>query len=247
MKVIIAECRQIEAAILKLGKQLRSVSSLPLKIVAVQPLSAAARHTAAFPPLPHPFAGGQNADSSAKVDRCLNTIDLLAQLEGSGMLTQLHAGARTESTQQLFVAHLTCDSLLFLALTSSAAFGNTSDMHPGTAPGAATCKSYAVLAECMPLRPQKPDHSCSCVGKWPDHPHAYAKAKAAMGCLLTDELASAYGLHAHASEHCIDVLAEGFAFRIFLASERHATYVSLHCNCKPVLCLEERVICKSRC
>ncbi len=78
-------CRQIEAAMLKLGKQLRSASSLPLKIVAVQPLSAAARHTAAFPPLPHPFAGGQRADSSAKVDRCLDTIDLLAQLEGSGV------------------------------------------------------------------------------------------------------------------------------------------------------------------
>lgn len=70
---------------LKLGKQLRSASSLPLKIVAVQPLSAAARHTAAFSPLPHPFAGGQRADPSAKVDRCLDTIDLLAQLEGSGV------------------------------------------------------------------------------------------------------------------------------------------------------------------
>ena len=84
-------CRQIEAAILKLGKQLRSASSLPLKIVAVQPLSAAARHTAAFPPLPHPFAGGQRADSSAKVERCLDTIDLLAQLEGSGVAHHLQA------------------------------------------------------------------------------------------------------------------------------------------------------------
>jgi len=76
--------RQIEAAIAKLGKQLRSAESLPLKIVAVQPLSAAARHTAAFPPLPHPFAGGQR--SWAKIGRCLETIDLLAQLEGSGIV-----------------------------------------------------------------------------------------------------------------------------------------------------------------
>ena len=42
-----------------------------------------------------------------------------------------------------------------------------------------------------------------------------------MGCQLADELASGFGLHAHASEHCIDVLADGFAFRIFLASERY--------------------------
>ena len=41
-----------------------------------------------------------------------------------------------------------------------------------------------------------------------------------MGCQLADELASGFGLHASASEQCIDVLAEGFAFRIFLASER---------------------------
>ena len=81
------EYRQIEAAIAKLGKQLRSAESLPLKIVAVQPLSAAARHTAAFPPLPHPFAGGQR--SSAKIGRCLETIDLLAQLEGSGIVHSL--------------------------------------------------------------------------------------------------------------------------------------------------------------
>jgi hypothetical protein len=76
--------RQIEAAIAKLGKQLRSASSLPLKIVAVQPLSAAARHTAAFPPLPHPLAGGPHADPSGCLARCLDTMDLLAQLEGSG-------------------------------------------------------------------------------------------------------------------------------------------------------------------
>ena len=41
-----------------------------------------------------------------------------------------------------------------------------------------------------------------------------------MGCQLADELASGFGLHASASEHCIDVLADGFAFRIFLTSER---------------------------
>lgn len=44
-----------------------------------------------------------------------------------------------------------------------------------------------------------------------------------MGCQLADELGSGFGLHASASEHCIDILADGFAFRIFLASERCCT------------------------
>lgn len=83
--------RQIEAAIVKLGKQLRAASSLPLKVVAVQPLSAAARHTAAFPPLPHALAGGQRSDPGAPLPRCLGTIDLLAQLEGSGEVLHLCA------------------------------------------------------------------------------------------------------------------------------------------------------------
>ena len=71
---------------MKLGKQLRSTSSLPLRVVAVQPLSAAARHTAAFPPLPHPLAGGQRSQPGARLPRCMDTSDLMAQLEGSGGL-----------------------------------------------------------------------------------------------------------------------------------------------------------------
>lgn len=50
----------------------------------MQPLSAAARHTTAFPPLPHPLAGDPHADPPGRLARCLDTIDLLAQLEGSG-------------------------------------------------------------------------------------------------------------------------------------------------------------------
>lgn len=57
-------------------------------------------------------------------------------------------------------------------------------------------------------------------GRWPDDPRAHAKAKAAMGCQLAEELASGFGLRAAASEHCVDVLADGFAFRLFLTSER---------------------------
>ena len=83
-------------------------------------------------------------------------------------------------------------------------------------------------------------HKFDCImytGKWPDNPRAYVKAKAAMGCQLADELASGFGLHAHPSEHCIDVLADGFAFRIFLASERYVNGVLLHPSCSPTLLL----------
>ena len=59
-------------------------------------------------------------------------------------------------------------------------------------------------------------------GKWPDDPEAFLKAKAALGCQLAQELASGFGLHARPSEHCVDVLAHSFAFRLFLSSERCA-------------------------
>ena len=67
---------------MKLGKQLRSASSLPLRVVAVQPLSAAARHTVAFSPLPHPLAGGQRAQPGARLPRCMETIDLMGAAGG---------------------------------------------------------------------------------------------------------------------------------------------------------------------
>ena len=87
--------RDLEAALAKLGKQLRAVGSLPLKVVALQPLSAAARHTAAFPPLPHPLLLGPAARPGAseadmgRVPRCLEAVHLLVQLEGSGELCSL--------------------------------------------------------------------------------------------------------------------------------------------------------------
>lgn len=42
-----------------------------------------------------------------------------------------------------------------------------------------------------------------------------------MGCQLAEELSSSgFGLRAAPSEHCVDVLSDGFAFRLFLSSER---------------------------
>ena len=57
-------------------------------------------------------------------------------------------------------------------------------------------------------------------GKWPDAPAAYQKMKAAVGVQLAHALKSSYGTEAIASEHCIDVLFEGFAYRLLLFSER---------------------------
>ena len=78
-----ARHRQIDAALVRLGKQLRSLSGVALKVVLVQPLSPLARHTSAFVPLPHPFAGGPGA-RGVKVARCIDPLEVLVQLEGSG-------------------------------------------------------------------------------------------------------------------------------------------------------------------
>ncbi|KAK9799804.1 hypothetical protein WJX73_000582 [Symbiochloris irregularis] len=77
--------RQLQEATDLLAKQLRSLP-LALVITAVQPRSPAARRTAAFPPEAHPLAGAP-AEACAhvlKVPRCLQPVELLVQLEGSG-------------------------------------------------------------------------------------------------------------------------------------------------------------------
>jgi U3 small nucleolar RNA-associated protein 22 len=57
-------------------------------------------------------------------------------------------------------------------------------------------------------------------GKWPDAPAAYAKMKAALGVQLARALKTSYSIDAIASEHCVDVLLDGFAYRLTLYSER---------------------------
>ena len=59
-----------------------------------------------------------------------------------------------------------------------------------------------------------------CAGKWPDDLQAYKVTKAAMGVQLADTLQSSHGLHARAGMDCIDILADGFAFRLLLHSSR---------------------------
>lgn len=57
------------------------------QVVGVQPLSAVSRHTAAFVPLPHPWVGGppRQAGKHGRVPRCLEPIEVMVQLEGSGV------------------------------------------------------------------------------------------------------------------------------------------------------------------
>ncbi|PRW05744.1 nucleolar 6, partial [Chlorella sorokiniana] len=137
--------RLCEAAAERLSKRLRSLASdsLPLRVVAVQPLAPVLRHAAAFSPLPHLLAGApRDALASEHVARCLEPVELLCQLEGSG--------------------------------------------------------------------------------KWPDELEPYQKMKAALGCQLAQQLHTALGLDAYATEDYVDVLTDGFAFRLLLATERDA-------------------------
>lgn len=57
-------------------------------------------------------------------------------------------------------------------------------------------------------------------GRWPADEAAFRKTKAALGCQLAEALGSSFGASASASEECVDVLSDGFAFRLFLWSTR---------------------------
>ena len=59
-------------------------------------------------------------------------------------------------------------------------------------------------------------------GKWPDAPAAFAKMKAAVGVELAQLLHSSFGIEASAAEDYVDILSDGFAFRLILHTERDA-------------------------
>lgn len=59
-------------------------------------------------------------------------------------------------------------------------------------------------------------------GKWPDSAKAFLKMKAAVGCQLATLMHQVLGLDAVAAEEFVDVLRDGFAFRLRLATERDA-------------------------
>jgi U3 small nucleolar RNA-associated protein 22 len=71
-----------------LTKQLRALNDLALKVIGVQPLSSVTRHTCCFYPEPHPLdegAGARAYTPGAKVPRVLETIDVMVQLESTGV------------------------------------------------------------------------------------------------------------------------------------------------------------------
>jgi U3 small nucleolar RNA-associated protein 22 len=77
--------RSADAALTKLSKQLRGLTDVALKVVGVQPLSAASRHTPGFYPRPHPLAGGgRGLEGGGDVARCLEPLEVMVQLEGTG-------------------------------------------------------------------------------------------------------------------------------------------------------------------
>ncbi len=57
-------------------------------------------------------------------------------------------------------------------------------------------------------------------GRWPDAVAAYSKMKSAIGVQLALSLLSTFGIHAFASDDCVDVFYEGFIFRLLLYSDR---------------------------
>ncbi|GAX78374.1 hypothetical protein CEUSTIGMA_g5816.t1 [Chlamydomonas eustigma] len=138
----ISAFRMMEAAVDKLGKQLRSVEGAALKVLGVQPISTAARQTCPYFPLPHPLAGGAAAAGalSGRLPRCLEPVEVLVQLEASG--------------------------------------------------------------------------------RWPDDPQAFSKTKAALGLQLAGLIETGFGYKTVASEDSVDVLMDGFAFRLLLYSTR---------------------------
>lgn len=76
--------RAMEGAADRLGKQLKSLDEVRPGVVGIQPVGAALRGTALFPPHPHPLAGGPPSRGDDVVGRCLAPVELLVQLEGSG-------------------------------------------------------------------------------------------------------------------------------------------------------------------
>ncbi|GAB2259990.1 hypothetical protein Droror1_Dr00010845, partial [Drosera rotundifolia] len=70
-----------------LSKRLRLLKDIPLSISSVQPLDSAFRFTSVFPPEPHPLIkekGKGFAKSGKRVETCVQPLEVMIQLEGSG-------------------------------------------------------------------------------------------------------------------------------------------------------------------
>jgi len=91
--------------------------------------------------------------------------------------------------------------------------------------GCTTCRYIQICAA-----PEPPStHNCMVLtlchaGKMPLNPEAFAKTKAALGVQLASTLASASGAHVTATEEALEVLWQGFAFKLILYLDRCVPY-----------------------
>jgi U3 small nucleolar RNA-associated protein 22 len=65
----------------------------------------------------------------------------------------------------------------------------------------------------------------------PSDAAAFAKTKAALGVQLANALAAACGAHATATEEAVEVLWQGFAFKLLLFMDRWVKRIAGHTDC----------------
>eukprot|EP00887_Chlorella_sp_A99_P002636 scaffold6.g2636.t1 len=148
-----AAVRLCEAATERLCKRLRALGGASLRVVATQPLAAVARRAAAFPPLPHRLAGApEEALASEHVARCLDPVEVLCQLEGSGRWPEsLEAFAKTKAALGAQLAQLLAQSY---GMEASAAEGYVDVLSDGFAfrLRLATERDAAMAAKLLAIR-----------------------------------------------------------------------------------------------
>nr|XP_016452559.1 PREDICTED: nucleolar protein 6 [Nicotiana tabacum]XP_016452560.1 PREDICTED: nucleolar protein 6 [Nicotiana tabacum]XP_016452561.1 PREDICTED: nucleolar protein 6 [Nicotiana tabacum] len=78
--------KSLLVALEELSKRLLQLNDIPLKVSTVQPLDSAFRMTSVFPPMPHPLAQEKGVDIKLRkpVSTCINPVEVMIQLEGSG-------------------------------------------------------------------------------------------------------------------------------------------------------------------
>ncbi|MCD7454518.1 hypothetical protein HAX54_025139 [Datura stramonium] len=78
--------KSLLVALEELSKRLLQLNDIPLKVSTVQALDSAVRLTSVFPPMPHPLAHEKRVDIKLRkpVSTCINPVEVMIQLEGSG-------------------------------------------------------------------------------------------------------------------------------------------------------------------
>ncbi|KAM3252383.1 hypothetical protein P3L10_006453 [Capsicum annuum] len=78
--------KSLLVALEELSKRLLQLKDIPLKVSPVQALDSAVRLTSVFPPMTHPLAHEKGVDIKPRkpVSTCINPVEVMIQLEGSG-------------------------------------------------------------------------------------------------------------------------------------------------------------------